>query len=135
MAKGTGRQGFVFPRLQSLALPLALLQIYRAAALQGLKITLPIPFPSQLTPPRSEGLADVTRGIFTLDGGFPPSSGAACPFCKGREAAVSTCQPWDCSSCPSQTLGALGAPPVGQTGHGGTLDMVEHSPIHQTLVF
>lgn len=58
MTKGTGRQGFIFPlpHLQSLALPRALPQIYRAAALQGLKLTVPIPFPSQLTPPTLAGM-------------------------------------------------------------------------------
>lgn len=63
MTKGTGRQGFIFPlpHLQPLTLPRALLQIYRAPALQGLKITVPIAGVSS-HPPRSQGLTDITPG-------------------------------------------------------------------------
>lgn len=53
-----------------------------------------------------------------MDGGFPPSSGAACPFCKGREPAISTRQAWDRSLHPLTKAVGLESPVCG-TNRGG----------------
>lgn len=127
MTKGTGRQGFIFPlpHLQSLALPRALLQIYRAAALQGLKITTPIPLPSQLTPPTLRGTCRSNLGHFLpwMEDSHLLLELAAR---SAKQESLVLAHARHCFSCPSQKLGGgFGSPSLGQTGQGGTLDVVQ----------